>query len=116
MRRDEARELQSFWKQNVSGKTVLFATGDYNSDLSTMEAPALKADNLFLPSCALAAESDGTEGIDFCYTSPTSFIVDRYKVIRDTFEDLSPIKGSDGTYIYRVSDHYPIMTYGRYKK
>lgn len=114
VRNKEAGELFGFWKENVTGDTVLFGTGDYNGTEKESGHATLQQDGLFLPSYRIAAKDDHNSCIDFCYTSPASFAVDEKRTLHYTFRDQIAVQDLDDTY-YCASDHDPVMTWGHYR-
>ncbi len=114
VREFQAGELFSFWKENVTGDNVLFATGDYNSLLTERNHAVFQQDGLFAPSCNIAAVHDEKSRIDFCYTSPATVGVDEVKTLAYLFRDDIKIQELPDTF-YRASDHNPVMTWAYYK-
>lgn len=114
LRNSEAQELQAFWKKNVTGDAVLFATGDYNAKQSEAAHKTFQTGGTFMPSCELAWANDGKSFIDFVYTTPATIEVDESFTIERTFKDKVDNQDLPATY-YRASDHSPRMMRGFYK-
>lgn len=114
LRKDEGQELYDFWKANVTGDTVLFATGDYNARDGELIHGVLQTDGTFMPSCDIAYAYDGKTSIDFVYTSPATVEVEEVQTLIYDFRDQMEDQTKDDTY-YRASDHHPVMTWAHYK-
>ncbi len=115
----EAIKLCNFWYNNCDANTALFATGDYNSDPTTL-AQKLLASSVFKPSRNVAKIFDESNSvnfarrehtIDFCYVNPDATTVDEYLVARDHFPS-----ASDCRLAGYASDHRAIMTYVSYNE
>ena len=115
----EAVKLCNFWYKNCDENTALFATGDYNSDPTTL-AQKLLSSYRFKPSRVVAKIFDesnsvnfahGSHTIDFCYVNPDATTVDEYLVAKDHFES-----DADWKLAGYASDHRAVMTYVSYNE
>ena len=119
----EAGMLLDFWYNNCDENTALFATGDYNSEPTTVTQAVLRSKQ-FKPSyvISLTPEDRGTVNvrvghntliphiIDYCYVNTDAQTVLNYYPIVKKFDT-----DFEGQFAGFSSDHRAIMTYCDYK-
>lgn len=119
----EAGMLLDFWYNNCDENTALFATGDYNSEPTTVTQAVLRSKQ-FKPSyvVSLTPEDRGTVNvrvghntliphiIDYCYVnSDAQTVLNYYPIVKKFDTDF------EGQFAGFASDHRAIMTYCDYK-